>query len=69
MKKKAISIEIEKPRFVLNDSLLESRTRRQAASASAFTIKHIRIRHGELNFKGRDITMPAARFQSAIGAR
>ena len=53
MKKKAISIEIEKPVFVLNDDLLK-RMPGDKALGSAFTVNHLSIRHGELIFKGRD---------------
>jgi hypothetical protein len=54
MRKKAISIEINRPRFVLNDSLLGG-TARNKSIGSSFTLDHIRIRDGELNFKGRDM--------------
>lgn len=54
MKKKAISIEIEKPFFVLNDELLKSKTD-DKAFGSAFIIKRVSIRHGELVYKGKDV--------------
>jgi hypothetical protein len=54
MKKKAISIEIDRPRFVLNDSLLRGKARGKGLGSS-FTVNRIRIRNGELFFNGRDI--------------
>ena len=54
MKKKAISIEIDRPRFVLNDSLLGGKARGKGLGSS-FTVNRIRIRNGELFFNGRDI--------------
>ena len=53
MKKKAVSIEIEKPVFILDDSLLQ-RLPGEKALGSTFTVNHLSIRHGELIFKGRD---------------
>jgi len=53
MKKKAVSIEIEKPVFMLDDDLLK-RMPGGKALGSTFTVNHLSIRHGELNFKGRD---------------
>jgi hypothetical protein len=52
MKKKAVSIEIDRPLFVLDDSLLAARPR-AGRPGSAFTINRVRISHGELRFKGR----------------
>ncbi len=54
MRKKAISIEIDRPRFILNDSLLNGKSRNNSLGSS-FSVDHIRIRNGELYFKGRDI--------------
>ena len=54
MKKKAVSIEIERPLFILNDDLLNSKTG-DNPFGSAFTVNRVRIRQGELIFKGRDI--------------
>ncbi len=66
MKKKAISIEIEKPVFILNDSLLKSMPGGKSLG-STFTVNHLSIRHGELVFKGRDYQLQRAGFQSAVG--
>jgi len=55
-KKKTISLTIEKPLFVLTDSLLDVNPG-NGTFAQAFIVTHVDIRHGELLFKGRDITM------------
>jgi hypothetical protein len=52
MKKKAVSIEIERPVFVLNDDMLKSMPGNKALG-STFTVNHLSIRHGELVFNGR----------------
>ncbi len=52
MRKKAISIEIDRPRFVLDDQLLKGGSR---GLGSSFVVSRVRIRRGELHFKGRDI--------------
>ena len=54
MRKKAISIEIDRPQFVLHDSLLRGRDRKQGPKSS-FSIHRVRIRRGELHFRGRNI--------------
>ena len=66
MKKKAVSIEIEKPLFVFNDSLLKSKTGKNVLG-SAFTINRIRIRHGELVFNGKDVQMQMLDFNLQSG--
>jgi hypothetical protein len=54
MKKKAVSIEIEKPLFLLDDDLLKGKAGADTLGSS-FTVNRISIRHGELVFKGKDI--------------
>ncbi len=53
MKKKAISIEIDRPLFVLNDDMLKLKA--TGGLGSSFTITRVRIRGGELIFRGKDI--------------
>jgi len=66
MKKKAVSIEIEKPLFILNDSLLKSKIGERALG-SAFTVNRIRIRHGELVYNGKDVQMQMLDFNLQSG--
>lgn len=67
MKKKAVSIEIEKPLFILNDELLKSKTGDKALG-SAFTINRISIRHGELAYKGKDVQVQLLDFNLRSGS-
>jgi hypothetical protein len=66
MKKKAVSIEIEKALFILNDDLLKSGTGGNAID-SAFTINRVSIRQGELIFKGQNITLQLLDFNLQSG--
>jgi len=54
MKKKAIGIEVDRPLFVLNDTLLKGRTAGRGLGSS-FIVSRVRIHEGELIFNGRDI--------------
>ena len=54
MRKKAINIEIDRPVFILDDSLLKGRPAGKGLGSS-FSIQRIRIRKGELRFQGRDL--------------
>jgi len=65
-KKKTINIVIEKPIFALTDSLLKIKPG-AGGSFSAFTVKHAGIRHGEIKFKGQDITMQLLDFNLQSG--
>ncbi|MEI6614050.1 MAG: translocation/assembly module TamB domain-containing protein [Chrysiogenales bacterium] len=65
-KKKAINIAIEKPLFVLTDSLLEVNPG-SSDFAQGFIIKHIDLRHGEIKFKGQDISMQLLDFNLQSG--
>ncbi len=53
---KAVNIAIEKPQLLLSESLLEAGPGSNTI-ASGFIVKHIDLRHGEIKFKGRDITV------------
>jgi len=66
MKKKAVSIEIEKPLFILDDDLLKSKTGDNALG-SAFTVNRVSIRHGELVYKGKDVQMRMLDFNLQSG--
>ncbi|HSQ34357.1 MAG TPA: hypothetical protein VLQ89_00045, partial [Candidatus Binatia bacterium] len=55
-KKKAVTVMIEKPQLQLSESLLEMNPG-GSELASGFIVRHIDLRHGEIQFKGRDITM------------
>ncbi len=66
MKKKAISIEIEKPVFILNDGLLKSMTGGKPLG-STFTVNHLSIHHGELVFQGRDLRLNVLDFNLQSG--
>lgn len=54
MRKKALSIEIDRPLFVLDDSLFKARPAGKRLGSS-FVINRVRIQRGELHFKGRDL--------------
>jgi autotransporter translocation and assembly factor TamB len=66
MKKKAVSIEIDKPIFVLNDGLLKRKA--EGGLGSAFVVHRVRIRDGELNFRGRDIQCQMLNFNLQSGS-
>lgn len=66
MKKKAVSIEIERPLFILNDDLLKSMTDDKTLGPT-FTVNRIRISHGELVFKGSDIQFQLLDFNLQSG--
>ena len=66
MKKKTISIEIEKPLFILNDEILKSGTSGNPFG-SAFTVNRISIHQGELIFKGRDMQLHVLDFNLQSG--
>ncbi len=66
MKKKAISIEIDKPLFVLNDDLLKGKA--EGGLGSAFTVSRVRIRDGELIFRGKDIQCHLLNFNLQSGS-
>jgi hypothetical protein len=65
-KKKTINIAIEKPHFVLTDSLLKKNLG-SSDFASGFIIKRIDLRHGEIKFKSQDITMQLLDFDLHSG--
>lgn len=67
MRKKAISIEIDRPRFTLDDSLLKGQTQ-GGGLGSSFTIHRIRIRDGELFFNGRDLQCQLLGFNLQSGS-
>ncbi len=67
MKKKAVSIEIERPLFILDDTLLKGRPGGKGLGSS-FTIQRIRIRNGELRFRGRDIEAQLLAFNLQSGS-
>jgi hypothetical protein len=54
MRRKAVSLEIEKPVFVLDDSLLRARPGSRGLGSS-FAVHRVRIRDGEMHFSGRDL--------------
>ena len=51
MRRKAVSLEIEKPVFALDDSLLKARPGSRGLGSS-FAIQRIRVRDGEMHFAG-----------------
>ncbi len=67
MRTKAISIEIDRPLFILDDSLLKGRPGGKGLGAS-FSIQRIRIRNGELRFRGRDIEAQLLAFNLQSGS-
>ena len=67
MRKKAISIEIDQPRFTLDDSLFKGQAQ-SGGLGSSFTIHRIRIRNGELLFKGRDFQCQLLGFNLQSGS-
>jgi len=67
MRKKAISIEIDRPLFILDDSLLRGRPGGKGLGSS-FSIQRIRIRNGELRFRGRDIKARLLAFNLQSGS-
>ncbi|HOW44803.1 MAG TPA: translocation/assembly module TamB domain-containing protein [Candidatus Aminicenantes bacterium] len=54
MRRKAVSLEIEKPVFVLDDSLLRARSG-SGGLGSSFAVQRVRVRDGEMHFTGRDL--------------
>ena len=66
-KKKAISIEIIRPRFILTDSLLQGKAMKSGLGSS-FTINRVRLRNGELLFQGRDIQCQLLDFNLQSGS-
>jgi hypothetical protein len=66
MRKKEVSIEIDRPRFILNDSLLRGRAGGKGLGSS-FTVNRIRIRDGELVFHSRDIQCRLLNFNLQSG--
>jgi hypothetical protein len=66
-KKKAISIEIIRPRFILTDSLLQGKAL-EGGLGSTFTINRVGIRNGELLFKGQDIQCQLLDFSLQSGS-
>jgi len=67
MKKKAISIEIDRPVFIFNDGLLKGKTESDGLG-STFTINRVSIRHGELIFKGEKIQAHLLDFNLRTGS-
>ncbi|MBN2345755.1 MAG: translocation/assembly module TamB domain-containing protein [Candidatus Aminicenantes bacterium] len=65
MKKKAVSIEIDRPHFVLDDRLLKPRPR---GGGSPFSIDRVRIRNGELVFKSGEILCQLLDFNLQSGS-
>ena len=65
-KKKAVNITIEKPRFALNGGLLEMNSDK-VDFASGFTVKHIDLRHGEIQFQDKGITLRLLDFDVQSG--
>jgi len=55
-KKKPVNITIEKPFFLLNENLLKTAPGSNDLTAN-FTVKHIELRHGEIQFKNQDIAL------------
>ena len=53
MKKKAISIEIDRPVFLLNERLLKGKT--SSGLGSSFLVSRVSIRGGQLIYQGADI--------------
>ncbi len=69
MKKKAISIEIEKPLFVLDDALLKGGNHPGGRGlGSSFAIHRVRLRQGELHFQGRDFQARLLAFNLQSGS-
>ena len=66
MKKKAISIEIEKPVFILNDDLFKSMAG-ASPLGSTFTVNHLILHQGKLIFKGSDIQFQLLDFNLKSG--
>lgn len=54
MRRKAVSLEIEKPVFVLDDSLLKARPGSRGLGSS-FSIQRVRVRDGTMHFAGGGI--------------
>lgn len=67
MRKKAVSIEIDRPLFIIDDSLLKGRPGGKGLGSS-FSIQRIRIRNGELRFHGRDIEARLLAFNLQSGS-
>jgi hypothetical protein len=65
MKKKAISIEIDRPVFLLNDRLLKGKT--SGGLGSSFLVSRISIRGGQLIFQGADIQCQLLEFNLRSG--
>jgi hypothetical protein len=65
-KKKAVNIVIEKPLFVLTDSLLKINPG-SGDFAPNFIVKHIAVRHGEIKFRSQDITLQLLDFNLQSG--
>lgn len=69
MKKKAISVEIEKPLFVLDDTLFGRSDKPGAGGLGAhFAIHRLRLRKGELRFQGRDFQARLLAFNLQTGS-